>query len=471
MERIDEKDTQAKQNTPAEEHTEGHAEQEAPVSAREARDRMREQRRRQRRRRVMRNRIILAVIALVLILAVVVLAVTLTGNREQTNDTPRETLAQADVLSVPHLYFDTLVVNAEAAGSDAMTVDEFNQILQRLYDNDYLLVSIRDLADVTENSDGSVTMTPADLALPEGKKPLILSQNDVSYPLTLPAGGYASRLTVDASGNLVSEYQQTDGTVVTGAYDVISCVEAFLTEHPDFSWQGARGIIGISGSSGILGYRTDELFGKSSEEGNIYADYGTFDTASETASAQAVLEVLKEKGWEIACQGYSGISYASEYDLVTADMEQWKQKTEPVVGSTDLLLYPQGTDIASWKDYSSDDQKFTYLKEQGFDYFFNIDSLNPYWVQIRTDYFRQGRMDARTWLADAGLLTDSDGTSEDQSLSEDSGDTADSDPSDASDDVSDSEPSGDADSAGAEGETAEQTQDYNELPVTDLLEE
>ena len=446
MERIDEKDTQAKQNTPAERHTE----QEAPVSVRESRDRMREQRRKQRRRRVMRNRIILAVIALVLILAIVVLAVTLIGNREKTNDTPRETLAQADVLSVPHLYFDTLVVNAEATGNNAMTVDEFNQILQILYDNDYLLVSIRDLVDVTENSDGSVTMTPADLALPEGKKPLILSQNDVSYPLTLPAGGYASRLAVDASGNLVSEYQQTDGTVVTGAYDVISCVEAFLTEHPDFSWQGARGIIGISGSSGILGYRTDELFGKSAEEGNIYADYGTFDTASETASAQAVLEVLKAKGWEIACQGYSGISYASEYDLVTADMEQWKQKTEPVVGSTDLLLYPQGTDIASWKDYSSDDQKFTYLKEQGFDYFFNIDSLNPYWVQIRTDYFRQGRMDARTWLTNTGLLTDSDGTSED---------------------VSDSDPSGDADSAGAEGETAEQTQDYNELPVTDFLEE
>ena len=281
MERIDEKDTQAKQNTPAERHTE----QEAPVSVRESRDRMREQRRKQRRRRVIRNRIILAVMALVLILAIVVLAVTLIGNREKTNNTPRETLAQADVLSVPHLYFDTLVVNAEAAGNDAMTVDEFNQILQILYDNDYLLVSIRDLVDVTENSDGSVTMTPADLALPEGKKPLILSQNDVSYPLTLPAGGYASRLAVDASGNLVSEYQQTDGTVVTGAYDVISCVEAFLTEHPDFSWQGARGIIGISGSSGILGYRTDELFGKSAEEGNIYADYGTFDTASETASA------------------------------------------------------------------------------------------------------------------------------------------------------------------------------------------
>ena len=69
-----------------------------------------------------------------------------------------------------------------------MTVDEFNQILQLLYDNDYILVSIRDLANVTENSDGSVSIAAAELELPEGKKPFVLSQNDVSYPLTLLPG-------------------------------------------------------------------------------------------------------------------------------------------------------------------------------------------------------------------------------------------------------------------------------------------
>ena len=386
-------------------------------------DDLRAKRRRERQRQVMIIRGIIAGSALLILLAAVVLVINLTGKENSKAEEPQQTLAAADVLTVPHLSFDTLVVNAEAAGSDGMTVEEFNEILQLLYD----------LVNTTEQKDGSVSIAAKDLELPEGKKPLVLSQNDVSYPLTLPAGGYASKLLVDESGNLVSEYHQPDGTTVTGAYDVISCLEAFLEEHPDFSWQGARGIIGVTGQSSILGYRTDELFGKSAEEGNIYADYGTFDTASETASAQAVLNVLKEKGWEIASQGYSGISYASEYALVVSDMDQWKQKTEPVVGSTDLLLYPQGTDIASWKDYSSDDQKYTYLKEQGFDFFFNIDSRNPYWVQIRSDYFRQGRIDARTYLTSVGLLSGEPESVDSEPVSVESSDSGSAEASDSED--------------------------------------
>ena len=359
---------------------------------------IREQRRRQRRRRVLRIRAAIAGGVLLVVLASVA-GFTLMNREKQEKKAKekQELLVKTDVLKVPHLSFDTLVVNAEAAGSDGITVDEFNQMLQTLYEQDYILVSIHDLAEVSGGESG--TMQPADLELPEGKKPLVISQNDVSYPLTLPTGGYASRLLVDESGTLVSEYHQTDGTVVTGAYDVVSCLEAFLKEHPDFSWQGARGILGISGSSGILGYRTDEIFGKTEEEGNPYAAaYGTFDTAAETEEAKTVLQALRDSGWEIACQGYSGISYASEYDLVTADMEQWKQKTEPVAGSTDILLYPQGTDIASWKDYSEENQKFAYLKEQGFDYFCNLDP-NPYWVQIRDTYLRQGRIEARNFFS------------------------------------------------------------------------
>lgn len=359
---------------------------------------IREQRRRQRRRQVLRIRAVIAGSLLVVLLALVAGFMLMNREKQEKKEKEKqEQLVKTDVLKVPHISFDTLVVNAEAAGSDGITVDEFNQMLQTLYDQDYILVSIHDLAEVSGGESG--IMQPADLELPEGKKPLVISQNDVSYSLTLPAGGYASRLLVDESGTLVSEYHQTDGTVVTGAYDVVSCLEAFLQEHPDFSWQGARGILGISGSSGILGYRTDEIFGKSEQEGNPYAAaYGTFDTAAETEAAKTVLQALKDTGWEIACQGYSGISYASEYDLVTADLEQWKQKTEPVVGSTDLLLYPQGTDIASWKDYSEENQKFVYLQEQGFDYFCNLDP-NLYWVQIRDTYLRQGRIEARNFFA------------------------------------------------------------------------
>lgn len=364
----------------------------------QTRESLREQRRRKRRRQVMKTRALLGGAVLLILILAAVLAVILPGggrSRKKT-ETNKEQLAAADVMTIPHLSFDTLVVNAEAAGSGGITVDEFNQMLQTLYDEDYILVDIHDLTESSGGSSG--TLKAADLKLPKGKKPLVLSQNDVSYPLTLPTGGYATKLILDDSGTPVSEYIQTDGTTVTGAYDVVSCLEAFLKEHPDFSWQGARGILGITGNSGILGYRTDEIFGKTEEEGNPYASsYGTFDTAAETESAKTVIQALRNSGWEIACQGYSGISYASEYALVTADVEQWKQKTEPVTGSTDILLYPQGTDIASWKDYSEDNQKFVYLKEQGFTYFCPMDP-NPYWVQIRDTYFRQGRTDARSFF-------------------------------------------------------------------------
>lgn len=128
---------------------------------------------------------IIAGSALLILLAAVVLVINLTGKENSKAEEPQQTLAAADVLTVPHLSFDTLVVNAEAAGSDGMTVEEFNEILQLLYDNDYILVSVRDLANVTEQKDDSVTIAAKDLELPEGKKPLVLSQNDVSYPLTL----------------------------------------------------------------------------------------------------------------------------------------------------------------------------------------------------------------------------------------------------------------------------------------------
>ena len=82
-------------------------------------------RRDQRRRQVMRNRLILAAVGLLLVVLGVFLIVSFLGDKKNKNSAPKEIMAQADVLTVPHLSFDTLVVDAEAAGSDGMTVDEF----------------------------------------------------------------------------------------------------------------------------------------------------------------------------------------------------------------------------------------------------------------------------------------------------------------------------------------------------------
>ena len=65
-------------------------------------------------------------------------------------------------------------------------------------------------------------------------------------------------LVLDENGALTCERQASDGSTVTGAFDVVPCVEAFIQEHPDFSNNGARGILGLTGYNGILGYRTDD---------------------------------------------------------------------------------------------------------------------------------------------------------------------------------------------------------------------
>lgn len=48
--------------------------------------------------------------------------------------------------------------------------------------------------------------------------------------------------------------------MVTGAYDAVPRLDAFLEEHPDGCYKGARGIIALTGYNGILGYRTDGTY-------------------------------------------------------------------------------------------------------------------------------------------------------------------------------------------------------------------
>lgn len=102
----------------------------------------------------------------------------------------------------------------------------------------------------------------------------------MNYDLELSGQGLASRLVLDGNGALTCERQASDGSTVTGAFDVVPCVEAFIQEHPDFSNNGARGILGLTGYNGILGYRTDDSLATSTDNRNA-AKYGVFDTAAE----------------------------------------------------------------------------------------------------------------------------------------------------------------------------------------------
>lgn len=362
-----------------------------------------QEKRRKKRRKAMMLRLAAGIVILAVIIGVVALIV---GNarkssvqkkkKEPEKQTENTAAMEAvDISETVHLSFDTLIAVPETAfgledtfasashDQGRLTVDEFNKVLQQLYDQGYVLVSIRDLAQPETEE---LQPQRGEILLPKGKKPLIISQKNVNYDLSLYRQGFASRIILDAGGKITSERVRLDGNVVTGDFDVVSCVDTFVGQHPDFSYEGARGILGLTGYNGILGYRTDESL--ASTENNKYASrYGIFDTAQEIEAVKPVIEALKAEGWEFACNGYGDVSYISGLDEVKADMELWQERVGTLVGNVDILMYPFGTDIESWNSYDLKNETYAYLKEQGFQYFCAL-SVSGSRVQLADEYLR-----------------------------------------------------------------------------------
>ena len=159
-----------------------------------------------------------------------------------------------DLSKIPHLSFRTLVTDLDKAAADPdrgsryqknyITIDEFSRILNQLYENGYVLVSLSDFAMPYTAEDGSVGVNMTSVRLPEGKKPIILtSEGENYYSHTESCGGFADLLTVNEAGELVC----VDTAGNEGAFGFVPVLNAFIAEHPDFSYEGARATIALSG--------------------------------------------------------------------------------------------------------------------------------------------------------------------------------------------------------------------------------
>ncbi len=304
----------------------------------------------------------------------------------------KETMVEwSDVRTISHIFVRPLIADTETAfssenastyASNYITVDEFKALLNELYENDYVLVSLHDMASMVEYESDGVTsekMKTGSIYLPEGKTPIVLSVENACYTETMSEEGFASRLVLSDNGALTCELVNGDETTY-GAYDVVPVLEEFIEEHPDFSYQGARAVLGISGINGVLGYHTSYL----------YMDEDTY--VDDTTAARKVVEALKELGYEIACNGYNyaGVSETSMDDeTFESEMNSWLNETASVVGKTDIFMFPYGDDVGDWHYYSGG--RYETLKKLGYDYFINMNDSETSWNQILDDYMRQGR--------------------------------------------------------------------------------
>ena len=321
------------------------------------------------------------------------LANTETAARAQDVRQMKESLVKWDNSQYYHIFFHSLAADtaktfdgdSDEAGYDMFmtTVSEFQAMLPLLQEEGYILY---DLTDMVERVDGKTVLK--DIYLPAGKKPLVLSVDDVNYYGYMLDDGFASRLDVDDQGNIVTIMGGTivdhgqkvltvDGGTPTYDGDVMPILDAYVKEHPEFSWRGAKGIVAVTGYAGAFGYRiTDlELF-----------DQATQDWMLERT--KAVAQALRANGWQIACHSYTHNQYWNKKTITMEqekyDIGRWLGEIAPYVGDTNIFISPFGV------SFDGSDERFRYLVDNGFYIYCPVDSNMPCYV--RDDYMIQGRI-------------------------------------------------------------------------------
>ena len=283
--------------------------------------------------------------------------------------------------------------HAQSINRNFITTGEFSQILQELYDNGYVLVRPSDYITSEVSADGQTVYNAKPIYLPAGKKPLVLTETNVNYNLYLidsdgdkladkNGGGFASKLILDAAGKITCEMVNSSGQTVTGAFDLVPILDAFVEAHPDFSYRGAKAVLALTGYNGLFGHRTNteaiEQFGQEA-----------YDEA--VSNAIAVAAKLRETGYVLACYTFENIAYGdASVSQIESDLNRWNNEVVPILGQIDILVYAQGSDIAGGKTYSG--EKYDLLKKAGFNHFIGFCDGNSGMFYADTGYVRQGRI-------------------------------------------------------------------------------
>ena len=308
--------------------------------------------------------------------------------------------AHQDPSIIPNLSFHVLIEDTARAFSDDtyggqynrnfVTTGEFRKILQQLYDNNYVLVDFDSFTGSSQDTSGKDIFQTIPIYLPAGKKPVMITETMVNYYLYMvdsnadnvaDAGGdgFASKLVV-SNGEIKNEYVNSSGETLVGDYDLVPILESFIKEHPDFSYQGARATLAVSGYDGVFGYRCVNSF--VATMGQDYVD-------QEKADAMAVAQKLKELGYTFACYTFGDVGY-SNYSVqqISADIQSWVQQVLPVLGGEcNIFIFAKTSGLAG---YGTNNQSFNAIYNSGFRYF--ITHGTQPWAEVNTDYVRQNRL-------------------------------------------------------------------------------
>lgn len=285
---------------------------------------------------------------------------------------------------VEHIFFHPVIAYPQWAFHDCpssksqkeglddwmVTVEEYNKILQSLYDNDYVLVNMNDVWSEYTTESGETRMQRNILMIPEGKKPLIISFDDVNYYDYMLEEGFTSKLVIATDGELWAECTDpyTGETFLTQDLDAVTILDKFVEEHPDFSPFGVKGCLSLTGYQGILGYRTN------TDSAHVNDPAFEANRQKEIEAVKPIIRKLKETGWYFGSHTWGHINLSNKsMGYIQQDAQKWADEVGSLVGPTQILFYPHGArpdgDHDQGEDYG---EQFKWLQSQGFRIFASV---------------------------------------------------------------------------------------------------
>ena len=307
-----------------------------------------------------------------------------------------------DVSTIPNLSFHVLMADAsracnkEVSGAELsglynknfVSVEEFTRILNQLYASNYVLVDFDSFISSVPGVDGNNSFFSKSIYLPQGKKPVMITETMVNYfeymvdpdkdgTPDAKGHGFANKLVLDDNGEIKASYVDANGQTLVGNYDLVPVLEAFIQEHPDFSYQGARAILAVTGTEGVFGYRTNTSY---------VARFGQSFYDNEVVEAKKIVEALREKGYTIASYTYSNQAYRGMNTLqIQAEVRNWTNQITPVIGEVDTMVFARASDIEAYSGTT-----FNVLYNSGIRFFLNSGSSPR--VDVNTTFVRQTRL-------------------------------------------------------------------------------
>jgi hypothetical protein len=287
---------------------------------------------------------------------------------------------------VEHLFFHPVVAYPELAfdgdskekGIDdyMVTVSEYDKMLQSIYDNNYIIVNMNDVWSQVADASGTQHMVRNTLMIPEGKKPIIISLDDTCYYSYMLTNGFTYKLVIK-DGEIWSYGLDPKGNpVYSQDLDAIPILDKFIKAHPDFSLNGAKGCLCLTGYEGILGYRTmTDTHGMTAE--------AEAARQKEIEAVKPIIAMLKATGWYFGCHSWGHIDLSkSSLSTVQKDMQRWLNEVGTLIGPTKLYFYPFGA-RPDGDDVQKTGPIFKYLQGLGFRDFASV-GIDSY-SKIKTD--------------------------------------------------------------------------------------